>query len=197
MIMCPSLGEGRWSVRGPRGPTGSIRTAGLVGTPPVMLRSAATPGADRAPARAACGPKSRRGRRARTAVPARTRAIARGTAAPAALDGDAGRASRRASALDVDEVLEDLVGGGDHARVRLEPALGDDQVGELLGEVDVAHLERAAEDRADAAGARACDLHRPGVGRRARTRVAGLLQARRVGEVRRARPAPAAASGRC
>ena len=33
---------------------------------------------------------------------------------------------------------------GDHAAVRLEAALGDDQAGELLGEVDVRHLQRAA-----------------------------------------------------
>src|SRR6185503_13906407 len=46
------------------------------------------------------------------------------------------------SALEVDEVLQQLVGGGDDAAVRLEAALGDDQAGELLGEVDVGHLQR-------------------------------------------------------
>lgn len=30
------------------------------------------------------------------------------------------------------QFLQDLVGGGDYARVRLEAALGNDQVGELL-----------------------------------------------------------------
>src|SRR2546423_8323492 len=43
--------------------------------------------------------------------------------------------------LEGDQVLEDLVGGGDHAGVGLEATLGDDQVGELLGEVHVRHLQ--------------------------------------------------------
>ena len=34
--------------------------------------------------------------------------------------------------LQLDELLQHLVGGGDDAGVRLEAALGDDQVGELL-----------------------------------------------------------------
>src|SRR3712207_7234727 len=38
-------------------------------------------------------------------------------------------------ALDVHQVLEDLVGGGDHAGVGLEPAVGNDHVAELLGQV--------------------------------------------------------------
>ncbi len=49
----------------------------------------------------------------------------------------AARAPQGGLALEVDELLEDLVGGGDHARVRLESALSHDQVGELGGEVHV------------------------------------------------------------
>src|SRR3954463_8192060 len=44
--------------------------------------------------------------------------------------------------LEVDEVLQELVARGDDAGVRLEAALGDDQVRELLRELDVRHLER-------------------------------------------------------
>src|SRR3954471_4714524 len=57
-------------------------------------------------------------------------------------------------ALQVGELLQHLVGGGDDARVGLEAALGDDQVRELLGEVDVAHLESAGDDAAESRGAR-------------------------------------------
>ena len=46
-------------------------------------------------------------------------------------------------ALEVGELLQHLVGGGDDAGVGLETALGDDQVGELLREIDVRHLESA------------------------------------------------------
>src|SRR5450631_451204 len=47
-------------------------------------------------------------------------------------------AAAEGSLLDAHQVLQHLVAGGDHLGVRLEPALGDDQVGELLGQVDVA-----------------------------------------------------------
>src|SRR4051794_12870474 len=53
-------------------------------------------------------------------------------------------------ALEVDQVLEDLVRGGDHARVRLEAALRDDHVRELGRQVHVRHLQEAGLDRADA-----------------------------------------------
>src|SRR4051794_1205950 len=43
--------------------------------------------------------------------------------------------------LHVDQLVEDLVGRGDHLAVRLESALGDDQPGELLRQVDVGHLQ--------------------------------------------------------
>ncbi len=46
-------------------------------------------------------------------------------------------------ALEVGELLQHLVGGGDDAGVGLETTLGDDQVGELLREIDVRHLESA------------------------------------------------------
>ncbi len=40
-------------------------------------------------------------------------------------------------ALEVDELLEDLVRGGDDTRVRLEAALRHDEVGELSREVNI------------------------------------------------------------
>ena len=46
-------------------------------------------------------------------------------------------------ALEVGELLQHFVGGGDDAGVGLETTLGDDQVGELLREIDVRHLESA------------------------------------------------------
>src|SRR5262249_48815675 len=63
-----------------------------------------------------------------------------------------------ASALHVHEVLEDLVGGGDDTAVRLEAALGDDEVGELLREVHVAHLQRTGGQGAPAASTGDADL---------------------------------------
>ena len=39
--------------------------------------------------------------------------------------------------LHVDQVTEDLIGGGDDPAVGLESTLGDDHVGELLGKIDV------------------------------------------------------------
>src|SRR5699024_10654804 len=85
-------------------------------------------------------------------------------------------------ALDVDQVLEDLVAGGDHLRVRLETALGDDQVGELGTEVDVAHLECAAVHRAAATGGGDADLGQARVGAGPEGGVAQLLQTGRVVE---------------
>src|SRR3712207_8659734 len=52
---------------------------------------------------------------------------------------------RSPSALEVHQVLQHLVGAGDDAAVGLEAALGDDQPGELLGQVDVGHLQRAGD----------------------------------------------------
>ena len=46
-------------------------------------------------------------------------------------------------ALEVGELLQHFVGGGDDAGIGLETSLGDDQVGELLREIDVRHLESA------------------------------------------------------
>src|SRR5690606_33554131 len=68
------------------------------------------------------------------------------------------------SATQVDDFLEHLVGSGDDAGVALEAALGDDQPGELLGEVDVRHLEGARRHRAAASGAGHPDLGEAGVG---------------------------------
>ena len=78
----------------------------------------------------------------------------------------AGSCWMRRSALDVDELLEDLVGGGDDARAGLEAALGEDQVGELAGQVDVRHLDRAGDDLAAAALAGDAEAGGAGVGGR-------------------------------
>src|SRR4051794_10402024 len=59
-------------------------------------------------------------------------------------------------AVEVDQVLEHLVGRGDHARAGLEAALRGDHGRELRGEVDVRHLDgarrRGAEDATLAGG---------------------------------------------
>src|SRR3954463_4967553 len=109
-------------------------------------------------------------------------------AAPGHDEGPAGGGSLvvpfRASALDVDQVLQQLVRGGDNPGVGLEAALGDDQVRELLRQVDVRHLEHAAGDEAEAELAGGADLRQAGVDRGAVHRVADLLQAGDVVEVR-------------
>src|SRR5438067_215862 len=89
---------------------------------------------------------------------------------------------RQRLTLEVDEVLEQFVRSRDDAGVRLEAALGDDQVGELLGKVDVAHLERAARQRAPTAAAGLADLGQAGVDAGPVERAAGLLQTGGVGE---------------
>jgi hypothetical protein len=91
-----------------------------------------------------------------------------------------------ALALEVDELLQDLVGGRDDAGVRLQAALRDDEVGELLREVDVRHLEDADGEHAAAvrsrdAGGGALD-DRAAVDGGAQQRPADLGQAGRVGE---------------
>src|SRR3954469_23356444 len=86
------------------------------------------------------------------------------------------------SALEVDQVLQDLVGGGDHAAVGLEAALGDDEAGELLGEVDVGHLQSAGVEHAAPTDAGQADGGRTGVDADAEGRAAGLLQAAGVAE---------------
>src|SRR3954447_4431089 len=85
--------------------------------------------------------------------------------------------------LEVDHVLQDLVRRRDDAGVRLETALGDDQVRELLGQVDVAHLERSRGQLAAAVGARLTDVRDAGVDGVAVERAADLLEAGRVVEV--------------
>src|SRR5919107_48858 len=65
-------------------------------------------------------------------------------------------------ALEVDEVLEELVGGRDHARVGLEAALRGDHVGELRREVDVRHLDRAGGGQAEVAAGGARGLRARG-----------------------------------
>src|SRR5450830_186094 len=86
------------------------------------------------------------------------------------------------SALEVDELLQQLVGRRDDARVRLETALGDDQVGELARQVHVGHLERAAREPAATARAGRTDLRVAGVDGRAEQRPTGLLEPGRVRE---------------
>src|SRR4051794_37358485 len=74
-------------------------------------------------------------------------------------------------AVEVDQVLQHLVGGGDHARVGLEAALRADHVRELLGEVHVRHLDGARGHEREVAARRA-DVLRAGAVRR-RPAVAG------------------------
>src|SRR3954451_22798067 len=86
-------------------------------------------------------------------------------------------------AVEVDQVLQHLVGGGDHARFGLEAALRADHVRELLGEVHVRHLDLAGGHERVAAARRADDLWAGAV--RRRPAVAGdALQAGLVGEAR-------------
>ena len=69
-------------------------------------------------------------------------------------------------ALDPDQLVEHLVGGGDDPRRRRIGPLGEDHVGELGTEVDGGVLERAGVDRAGAAGlGYAQDGRAGGVGR--------------------------------
>src|SRR3954470_6038705 len=102
-------------------------------------------------------PRIARSRDGRTAVPAHTPVL-------------------RLLALQVHELLEDLVARGDDAAVGLEATLGDDQVGELLGQVDVRHLQRAAGDQAEARGAGGAHLGQTRVHGAAEHRVTDLLQ---------------------
>src|SRR5436309_11756119 len=78
--------------------------------------------------------------------------------------------------LEVDDVLEQLVRGGDHPGVGLETTLSDNHLGELLAEVDVGHLDRAGGQGAAAAGAARADQRQARVHRRAEQRTAGLLE---------------------
>src|SRR6185295_7640579 len=88
------------------------------------------------------------------------------------------------SPLEVHQVLEDLVRGGDDLGVGLEPALGHDQVGELLSQVDVAHLQGAAGQRAPSAVAGHTDGCRTRAGVSGVHRPRDLLEPGRVGERR-------------
>src|SRR3954449_5012858 len=101
-------------------------------------------------------------------------AVAPSRVPPELAKGGVGRGP--SSALEVDQVLEDLVGARDHAAVGLEAALGDDQPGELLGEVDVGHLQSAGVEHAAPTDAGEADGGRAGVDADAEGRAAGLLQ---------------------
>ena len=85
---------------------------------------------------------------------------------------------------------------GDHLRVRLEVALRGDHVDQLLGDVDVRRFERAGLHQAEArvAGLAAQRLAR--AERLRPVRVAELLQALRVREVRERDLAERESSGR-
>src|SRR3954463_15408292 len=87
-------------------------------------------------------------------------------------------------AVEVDQVLEHLVGRGDHARAGLEAALRGDHGRELRGEVDVRHLEgarrRGAEDATLAGGV---DGLGAGVGARAPAVAGQALEAGLVREL--------------
>src|SRR6476469_5403915 len=65
-------------------------------------------------------------------------------------------------ALQVDAVLEHVVGRGDDARVGLEAALRADHGRELGREVDVGHLQRAGDGHAEAAAVRRAHRRRAG-----------------------------------
>src|SRR5690606_36286942 len=80
------------------------------------------------------------------------------------------------------ELLQYHVAGGDDAGVRLEAALRHDEVGELLREVDVRHLERTARQRAEPVRAGRADLGVARVERGTVRRRPGLLEARGVDE---------------
>ena len=62
----------------------------------------------------------------------------------------------------IDERLKHLVADRDDLRVRLEAALRDDHVGELVRNIDVGHLERGRRDL-DAEITRRLNVRRTGV----------------------------------
>src|SRR5690606_38878876 len=94
------------------------------------------------------------------------------------------RRSLNIALANVDDGLRDRVRRRDHLRVRLEVALRGDHVDELLGDVDVGGFERTRLNQAES---RVACLTAHGLSRAERLgphRVAELLQALRVGEVR-------------
>src|SRR4051794_4423580 len=90
---------------------------------------------------------------------------------------------RRVLAVEVDQVLQHLVGGGDHARVGLEAALRADHVRELLGEVHVRHLDLAGGHQRVVAP-RGPDALGTGAAGRGPAVARDALQAGLVGELR-------------
>jgi len=66
------------------------------------------------------------------------------------------------SANQIDGVLGDLVEGGDRLGVRLEAALGDDEIRKLRRHIGVGKLQRAACKGAEGAGSRSADHCRTG-----------------------------------
>ena len=60
----------------------------------------------------------------------------------------------------VQQILNHRVGCGDHLRVGRIGLLGDDQLGELVGDVGVGAFQRRADDRAAAAEQRLAGLVR-------------------------------------
>src|SRR5918997_3714421 len=124
------------------------------------VRPARTPGIRRrrpGPPRGETGPPVRAGTEKDPAAPHHSQA--RG----GPLRRGHGRGEVLRSALEVDQVLQHLVGAGDDAAVGLETALGDDQPGELLGQVDVGHLQRTGDEAAAPTGARLADGRLTGV----------------------------------
>src|SRR3954463_4138559 len=89
-------------------------------------------------------------------------------------------------AVEVDQVLEHLVGRRDHARGGLEAALRGDHGRELRGEVDVRHLDGARRRGAEGAAALAGRVDGLGarVGARAPAVARQALEAGLVGELR-------------
>src|SRR5690606_29268345 len=86
------------------------------------------------------------------------------------------------SATYVHQVGEQFVGGGDDPGVRLESALGDDQVRELAGQVHVGHLESARDQRPTISRSRLTDDGSARVGGGGESRLPDPAEPARVDE---------------
>ena len=84
---------------------------------------------------------------------------------------------RDALPLEVHDLLQDLVAGGDHAGIGLEAALRDDEARELLRQVHVGHLQRGPLDGALPPAVGGIDVRIAGVDRRGEGGIPDLLQA--------------------
>src|SRR5579884_1573648 len=78
--------------------------------------------------------------------------------------------------LEVHDLLEHVVRGGDDAAVRLEAALGQDHVAELERQVDVGRLDVPLSHGPEPSAAGGADVHHTGVGRHLQVVRALLLE---------------------